>query len=259
VGSTPTPGTFAPFSILKQVPLTLNLTAMTARKSSLALAFLAVVVALVAGVFLFGRISDNATVSMGLTALWFGLIFFAAAALVLRRRELFWPLAIGYGVVAIAAAVLVIAPTLFDKKVDEQIATGAPARSAPEESSEPEADSQPKRAPKGNVQIAAGRFSSIAHEGTGKAAVVELPSGARKLTLSDFETDAGPDLRLYVSMDDPANGELGEFRDLGALKGNVGNQQYDLSRNINLERYSTVVVWCRAFSVAFTSASLKGA
>jgi hypothetical protein len=71
-----------------------------------------------------------------------------------------------------------------------------------------------------------------------------------------FETDAGPDLRLYVSTRDPANGELGDFRDLGALKGNVGNQQYSLSRDVNLERYSTVVVWCRAFSVAFTSAPL---
>jgi hypothetical protein len=37
----------------------------------------------------------------------------------------------------------------------------------------------------------------------------------------------------------------------------VGNQQYDLSRGVNLQRYSTVVVWCRAFSVAFTSAPLK--
>jgi hypothetical protein len=231
---------------------------MTARKSSLALAFLAVVVALVAGVVLFGRISDSATVSMGLTVLWFGLIFFAAAAVVLRRRELFWPLAIGYGVVAIAAAVLVVAPTLFDKKVDEQIVTGAPASSTPAKS-RPEGDSQPTRAPKGNVQIASGRFSSIAHGGTGKAAVVELPSGARKVTLSDFETDAGPDLRLYVSTGNPANGELGEFRDLGALKGNVGNQQYDLSKDVNLERYSTVVVWCRAFSVAFTSAPLRSA
>ena len=229
---------------------------MTTRKSSLALAFVAVVVALVAGIFLFGRISDNATVSMGLTALWFGLIFFAAAAVVLRRRELFWPVAIGYGVVAIAAGVLVIAPTLFDKEVDEQIVTGAPASSEPARSQR-QGDRQPTRPPEGNVQIASGRFSSIAHEGTGKAAVVELPSGARKLTLSDFETDAGPDLRLYVSTGNPANGGLGEFRDLGALKGNVGNQQYELSRDVDLERYSTVVVWCRAFSVAFTSAPLR--
>ncbi len=89
--------------------------------------------------------------------------------------------------------------------------------------------------------------------------MVELPGGKRKLTLSDFETDPGPDLRVYVTTSDPANGDLGDFRDLGALKGNVGNQQYDLSRGVDLKRYSTVVVWCRAFSVAFTSAPLRRA
>lgn len=235
---------------------------MTVRKSYRLLAFVAVVVALGAGLVLLGRISDNATVSMGLTALWFGLVFLVAAALVLRRRELFWPLAIGYGIVAVAAAVLVIAPTLIDKEVDEQIVTGAPASPATAPatpSDQPTGDEEPAPRPKGNVQIASGRFSSIAHQSTGKAAVVELPSGARKLTLSGFETDPGPDLRLYVSTGDPANGELGEFRDLGALKGNVGNQQYDLSRDVNLRHYSTVVVWCRAFSVAFTSAPLQTA
>jgi hypothetical protein len=51
-------------------------------------AFLAVVAALVAGLFLLGRVSDNATVSMGLTALWFGLVFVVAAALALRIRTL---------------------------------------------------------------------------------------------------------------------------------------------------------------------------
>lgn len=230
---------------------------MTVRKSYRLLAFLAVVAALVAGILLLGRISDDANVAMGLTALWFGLVFVVAAALVLRRRALFWPLALGYGVVAVAALVLVIAPTLFDKKVDEQIVTGArvsEAAAAPSAArSEPEREARPE----GNVEIASGRFSSIAHEGRGRAAVVELPSGARKLTLSRFETDSGPDLRLYVSSGDPAKGDLGDFRDLGALKGNIGNQQYDLSAGVNLRRYSTVVVWCRAFSVAFTSAPLN--
>ena len=231
---------------------------MTARKLYRVPAFVAVVVALVAGLFLLGRVSDNATVSMGLTALWFGLVFLAAAALALRIRALLWPLAIGYAIVAVAAGVLVIAPTLIDNKVDEQIVTGAPA-STPRAAGKPDGESQSRGAPERNVQIASGRFSSIAHDSMGKAAVVELPSGSRKLTLSDFETDPGPDLRLYVSTSDPAYGDLGRFRDLGALKGNVGDQQYDLSRGVRIARYSTVVVWCRAFSVAFTSAPLERA
>jgi Electron transfer DM13 len=202
---------------------------------SRASALLAVVAALVVGLFAFGRISDDATVSMGLTAAWFGIVLLAAAALALRNRTLLWPLAIGYAAVAVAAAVLVVAPTLFDKEVNERVVTASGA----------------------NVQVAAGSFVSIAHDGRGAAAVVELPGGERKLTLTGFETDSGPDLRVYVSTDDPASGDLGDFEDLGALKGNVGNQQYALPSELDLSRYSTVVVWCRAFSVAFTSAGLE--
>ena len=231
---------------------------MTARKLYRVPAFLAVVVALVAGLFLLGRVSDNATVSMGLTALWFGLVFVATAALALRIRTLLCRSPSVTRSPPAAAGVLVIAPTLIDKKVHEQIVTGAPASTGPAPG-KADGESQSRSAPEGNVQVASGRFSSIAHESTGKAAVVELPSGARKLTLSDFETDPGPDLRLYVSMGDPADGDLGRFRDLGALKGNVGDQQYDLSRQVKIARYPTVVVWCRAFSVAFTSAPLERA
>jgi hypothetical protein len=231
---------------------------MTANKSYRLVAFVTVVVVLAAGLLALGRISDNATVSMGLTALWFGLVLLAAATLVLRRRELLVPLALGYALVTAATAVLVIAPTLVDKKVDERIVIGVPASAVPPAPSQDRAgEPEVKRAPEGNVQVASGRFSSIAHQSTGRAAVVKLLGGARKLTLSDFETDPGPDLRLYVSTGDPANGDLGEFRDLGALKGNVGNQQYDLSTDVNLRRYSTVVVWCRAFSVAFAAAPLE--
>jgi Electron transfer DM13 len=216
------------------------------------LAFVAVVVALVVGVFALGRISDNATLSMGLTAVWFGVVFVVAGALVFRRRELFWPLAVGYAIVAVAAAVLIIAPTLFDKEVNERVVTGTPASAAPAVNDAPGTDR-----PRGNVELAAGSFVSIAHSGTGRAAVVELPSGERKVTLTDFETDSGPDLRLYVSTGDPATGDLGDFEDLGALKGNIGNQQYTLPQSVDIDRYSTVVVWCRAFSVGFTSAALE--
>jgi hypothetical protein len=74
------------------------------------------------------------------------------------------------------------------------------------------------------------------------------------LTLTDFETDPGPDLRVYLVTGDA--GKLGDTVDLGALKGNRGNQQYAVARSIDTERYRTVVVWCRAFSVAFGSARL---
>jgi hypothetical protein len=43
--------------------------------------------------------------------------------------------------------------------------------------------------------------------------------------------------------------------DLGALKGNRGNQQYRVPAGVRL-RGRAVVIWCRAFSARFGSAVL---
>ena len=77
------------------------------------------------------------------------------------------------------------------------------------------------------------------------------------LTLTNFEVDNGPDLRVYL-VAGPARdeSEVDDFEDLGALKGNKGNQQYELPPQLDLARYSTVVIWCRAFSVNFARAPL---
>ena len=72
-------------------------------------------------------------------------------------------------------------------------------------------------------------------------------------TLTDFETDPGPDLRVYLATDEGAS----DFADLGALKGNRGDQQYELPASLDLDRYATVLVWCRAFSVGFGQAPLE--
>lgn len=139
-------------------------------------------------------------------------------------------------------------------EVNERVFTGEPASEGT-----PSRSNEEERASSGNLELARGRFVALAHSGSGTAAVVELSGGGRKLTLTDFETDNGPDLRVYVSTEDPArSGEVGDFEDLGALKGNVGDQQYDIPKDVDLGRFSNVVIWCRAFSVGFTSASLEG-
>jgi Electron transfer DM13 len=222
------------------------------------LAAIGMVVLLVAGVFLFGRLADDEQVARGLTAAWFGAVFTCGYLITRRRPELRLPLASAFGAVAIAFALLVVLPSIRDKEVNEQVVTGAPASEALPADDRRRGPAEPggTRAG-GNVQLASGSFGALAHDGQGTAAVVELPGGERKLTLTAFETDAGPDLRVYVSTDDPADGgELGDFVDLGGLKGNKGNQQYTLPADLDIGRYSNVVIWCRAFSVGFTSAPL---
>jgi hypothetical protein len=70
---------------------------------------------------------------------------------------------------------------------------------------------------------------------------IELAEGGRVLRLTDFEVDNGPDLRVYmVAGPARSEAEVRDFRDLGGLKGNKGDQQYELPDDLGLGRYSAV-------------------
>lgn len=197
------------------------------------LAVPATVAVVALGVWVAGAlISDDMNVAMALTAVWFAVVGIACLLLVRARRDLLAPV-LGTFVVAVGAIGFWLAyESLVDDRVNETVAVAAG----------------------GNTQLSSGGFESGAHETTGTAAVVELAGGGRVLTLTGFETDPGPDLRVYLSTDRDAS----ESEDLGALKGNKGNQQYEIPSGVDLGRLSTVVIWCRAFSVEFGSARLTG-
>ena len=97
-------------------------------------------------------------------------------------------------------------------------------------------------------RVLTGQFvDSDVHEGTGTAEIK-----GETLYLTDFKTDWGPDLKVYLSTDKEAT----EFVDLGELQSKEGDQEYELPPGTNPEDYVYVLVWCRAFSVLFTSAEL---
>lgn len=100
-----------------------------------------------------------------------------------------------------------------------------------------------------------GTFSSLAHHTSGRAVVKELDDGSRVLRLEGFETENGPDLRVYLSAG-PADRYGDDAIDLGVLKGNIGDQNYEIPADVDLDRYDTAVIWCRRFTVAFGAAEL---
>jgi len=85
---------------------------------------------------------------------------------------------------------------------------------------------------------------------------VKLADGRRVLTLTSFETAAGPDLRVRIVPGASTDGGADEAIDLGALKGNRGDQQYALPDGLEARNH-TVVIWCRAFSALFGSTLLE--
>lgn len=178
-----------------------------------------------------------------------------------RRR---WVWVAGGALVAVAAVVLVwFQPQklFIDDRVDEAIPT-APAPSSP--SPEPAADAPSTTAAPAPepVELARGEFISRDHGTTGVARVLELADSGRIVRLEGLDTDNGPDLYLYLTAN-PAGGDEGAFDDdhidLGRLKGNQGDQNYDLPADVDLSRFTTVVIWCDRFDSAFGAADLTAA
>jgi len=105
-----------------------------------------------------------------------------------------------------------------------------------------------------------GEFAPRAHAGRGRATLLQLPDGRRMLRFTEFHTLNGPDLQVYLlgSADAAGRGDLDAhgFLSLGALKGNVGDQNYEIPAGTDLSQYRAVSVWCRRFAVNFTTAPL---
>lgn len=99
--------------------------------------------------------------------------------------------------------------------------------------------------------------SDFVHRSGGQAILLE--SGIEKiLRFENFSVTNGPDLYVYlVKTDRPTNDQqsLGEYIDLGKLKGNRGDQNYNISQVI--DGYGTVVIWCKQYSQVFAFAKFK--
>jgi len=172
-----------------------------------------------------GLVTDDFELSVTLNTIFLLLAGSVALIVAVRRRDLLWPVLGTFVVAATLVGGYLAYGTFVDKTVDEAVARGPAA--------------------------AAGTFRSHAHETTGTVRVV-----GGEVQLIDLDTDAGPDLRVYLTRERYAGSGVGEHLDLGPLKGNKGTQRYVLTGGIGT--YASVVIWCRAFSVAFGSADLAG-
>jgi len=213
----------------------------------------AVAAIIVTGVWVTGGvITDDYRASMALTALWFAVSGAVCLLVARRHRALRVPVIAAYLLTAGAVGAYLGATTLRDDVVHERVITAAAAPTAA-----PDAGTPAPAAPEpGPVEIARGRFRSHEHETTGTARVIRDTDGRRYLTLTSFSTSPGPDLRVRLVPGDSFDGGAVGVVDLGALKGNRGDQQYRLPRGVDLSDH-TIVVWCRAFSAPFGSAELR--
>jgi hypothetical protein len=100
----------------------------------------------------------------------------------------------------------------------------------------------------------------VHHETKGTATIYRLPNGKRVLRFTEFETSNGPDVQIYLvaasDAQDNASVTSAGFVNLGPMKGNRGDQNYDVPDSVDLTKYRAVTVWCRRFGVNFATAPL---
>ncbi len=108
-----------------------------------------------------------------------------------------------------------------------------------------------------------GRLEGKAHETSGRATIYKTADGKEYLRLTDFSTSNGPDVHVLLSRSDDESlkqeivkGQLDSV-ELGPLKGNQGDQNYDLPGSVDLQKYDAVVIYCERFHAVFGVARLE--
>ncbi|MGC4796556.1 DM13 domain-containing protein [Micromonospora saelicesensis] len=158
-----------------------------------------------------------------------------------------------------------------DTYVDEAIPRVATTSAAPipasatPESSTP-APATPAATPAANEILTAGEFVTHEHRTTGTAEIHRLADGRHQLVIRDLNTSNGPDLRVWLTDQPVIRGTAGwrvfddgEWVELAKLKGNKGNQVYELPASVEPGDFRSVSIWCKRFAVSFGAADLTRA
>ena len=169
-----------------------------------------------------------------------------------RWRVLFGIAVVGGLLLAVGVAYFQPQKLFINQRVDEAIpaATTVPGKAPPASTAAPP-----------ETVLSTSNLQSLEHQSSGTVLLIRLAGGGRILRLENLATSNGPDLHVYLSTT-PASADWHgydrDYVDLGALKGNLGNQNYALPDSVDLARYRSAVIWCRQFKVGFAVATLSG-
>jgi hypothetical protein len=146
-----------------------------------------------------------------------------------------------------------------DTEVHEQLTAIESVAPAPLPSGAPPTTS----APTGPTLVGQGEFVTHEHDTTGTARLVRGADGRFRLELVGLATSNGPDLQVWLTDQPVRTGPSGwkVFDDgrrvaLGPLKGNRGDQAYDLPAGTDVTGLTSVAIWCERFAVSFGAAPL---
>lgn len=108
-----------------------------------------------------------------------------------------------------------------------------------------------------------GTFHGKVHKTSGRATIYQEADGKLLLRLTDFKTSNGPDVHVILiaakDAEDDANflKSSTERLELGTLKGNEGDQNYEIPSDTDLSRFQAVSIYCERFNANFGAAPLE--
>jgi Electron transfer DM13 len=111
--------------------------------------------------------------------------------------------------------------------------------------------------------VEAGTFHGKVHMTSGRATIYKEADGRLVLRLTNFKTSNGPDVHVVLIAAKDADHDANflkngtEKLELGALKGNEGDQNYDIPAGADLDKFQTVSIYCERFNANFGAAPLK--
>jgi hypothetical protein len=150
-----------------------------------------------------------------------------------------------------------------DTYVDDAVPAVARTSTAPTPPSA-SASASPTATPAGNAILTAGEFVTHEHRTTGTAEIHRLADGRHQLVIRNLDTSSGPDLRVWLSDQPVTLGKAGwrvfddgTWVELARLKGNQGNQVYEIPASVDPRDFRSVSIWCKRFAVSFGAADLR--
>jgi hypothetical protein len=137
-----------------------------------------------------------------------------------------------------ANVIVGLTESMPDKIMDEPMPTGETATNQPAQ------------------VVAQGEFQAFnsSYTGEGTATIYQLSDGSYILRFEDFRSTNGPDLHVILSNE--SDGLTEESLDLAPLKGNIGNQNYEISGDTDVTQFKSVIIYCVPFQVIFSTAKI---
>ena len=197
-------------------------------------------------------------VALLLVVIWFALVALVALLYARRRPGALGPVLTTLVLIAFSSAAVAYWTAFRKDEVNEAVAMAATRASGAERTAALVAGAPgPGRRdarPSGPRELLSGEVEGQdGHAGEGLATVVE-EGGERVLTLTDFDVDAGPDVNVYLSTS--ATG-IDDAIELGDLKGERGDQGYEIPGDADLTRYDELVLYCIPFTTRIATAELR--